>query len=91
LPRTCAKRPDGGVVAAGWPAVDEGAAKEESVEIPVQVNGKLRGRVTVSAGSSDDEIKQAALALPAIAPHTDGKTIVKVIVAGGKLVSIVVK
>lgn len=80
-----------GVVAAGWPEFDEAAAKEEAIEIPVQVNGKLRGRVTVAAGSSEDDIKQAALGLPAIAPHIEGKTIVKVIVAGGKLVSIVVK
>ena len=80
-----------GVVAAGWPAVDEVAAKEEAIEIPVQVNGKVRARVTVPAGSNEEEIKQAALALPGLAPHIEGKTIVKVIVAGGKLVSIVVK
>jgi leucyl-tRNA synthetase len=80
-----------GVVAAGWPAVDEDAAKEEAIEIPVQVNGKLRGRVTVPAGATDEEIKQAALSVPSVEPHRAGKQIVKVIVAGGKLVSIVVK
>ena len=80
-----------GVVAAGWPAVDEDAAKEEAIEIPVQVNGKVRGRVTVAADASEDEIKQAALAVGSVLPHLEGKTIVKVIVAGGKLVSVVVK
>jgi leucyl-tRNA synthetase len=81
----------GGVVAAGWPAFDEAAARDESIEIPVQVNGKLRGRVTVPAGSSEDAIKAAALAVPEIQPHLAGKEVVKVIVAGGRLVSIVVK
>ena len=79
-----------GVVAAGWPESDEAAAREESIEIPVQVNGKLRGRVTVEAGASDDVVKAAAL--EAVAAHITGKEIVKVIVAGGgKLVSVVVK
>ncbi len=81
----------GGVVAAGWPKVDEDAAKEEAIEIPVQVNGKVRGRVTVPADATEDAIKAAALAVPSVAPHLDGKEIVKVIVAGGKLVSVVVK
>ncbi len=80
-----------GLVAAGWPRVDEDAAKEEEIEIPVQVNGKLRGRVTVAAGASEDAIRQAALAAPSLVPHLAGKQIVKVIVAGGKLVSVVVK
>jgi leucyl-tRNA synthetase len=80
-----------GVVAAGWPAWDEGAAREESIEIPVQVNGKLRGRVTVAADASDAEIEAAAIAASAVVPHLAGKQIVKVIVAKGKLVSIVVK
>ena len=78
------------MVAAGWPEADDAAAKEESIEIPVQVNGKLRGRVTVEAGASEEAIKQAALA--EVASYLAGKEIVKVIVAGGgKLVSVVVK
>jgi leucyl-tRNA synthetase len=80
-----------GVVAAGWPAWDESAAREEAIEIPVQVNGKVRGRVTVPADASEAAIKQAALAVPSVLPHLEGKQVVKVIVAGGKLVSIVVK
>jgi len=78
-----------GVVAAGWPALDEAAAREESLEIPVQVNGKLRGRATVAADASDADIEQAAL--EAVAGHLDGRTVVKVIVAKGRLVSVVVK
>src|SRR5688572_1166124 len=82
--------PDG-VVAAGWPSWDEDAAREESIEIPVQVNGKLRGRVTVAADASEAEIEAAATAAPAVSAHLAGKQIVKVIIAKGKLVSIVVK
>jgi leucyl-tRNA synthetase len=78
-----------GVVAAGWPALDEAAAREESLEIPVQVNGKLRGRATVAADASDADIEHAAL--EAVAGHLDGRTVVKVIVAKGRLVSVVVK
>ena len=80
-----------GVVAAGWPPLDEAAAREEEVEIPVQVNGKVRGRVTVPADASDKEIEAAAVAAPAVQPYLTGKQIVKTIVARGRLVSIVVK
>ncbi|HTU99598.1 MAG TPA: class I tRNA ligase family protein, partial [Luteitalea sp.] len=80
-----------GLVAAGWPASEAAVAAEEAIELPVQVNGKVRGRVTVPAGSSDADVQAAALAEPGVRAHTDGKTIVKVIVAGGRLVSVVVK
>jgi leucyl-tRNA synthetase len=81
----------GGVVAAGWPEWDEAAARDENIEIPVQVNGKVRGRVTVSAGASEPEIQAAALASSHVQPHLAGRQVVKVIVAGGRLVSVVVK
>jgi leucyl-tRNA synthetase len=81
----------GGVVTAGWPMADEAAAREESVEIPVQVNGKLRGRVVVDASAGEDEIRAAALAAPTVLPHLQGREVVKVIVARGRLVSVVVK
>jgi leucyl-tRNA synthetase len=80
-----------GITAAGWPEWDEAAAREDSVEIPVQVNGKLRGRVVVAADASEDDIRSAALAAPAIQPHLSGREVVKVIVARGRLVSVVVK
>jgi leucyl-tRNA synthetase len=81
----------GGIVAAGWPEWDEAAARDESVEIPVQVNGKVRGRVTVSADAADADIEAAALASAQVQPHIEGRQLVKVIVAKGRLVSIVVK
>jgi leucyl-tRNA synthetase len=81
----------GGVVAAGWPAFDEAVAREDEVEIPVQVNGKVRGRVTVSADAPESAIEAAALQAPQIQAHLSGKQVVKVIVARGRLVSIVVK
>jgi len=81
----------GGIVAAGWPAWDDAAAREEEIEIPVQVNGKVRGRVTVPASATEAEIEAAALQAPAIATHLQGRQVVKVIVARGRLVSVVVK
>jgi leucyl-tRNA synthetase len=81
----------GGIVAAGWPAWDEAAARDESVEIPVQVNGKVRGRVIVAADAADADIEAAALASAQVRPHIEGRQLVKVIVAKGRLVSIVVK
>ncbi len=81
----------GGIVSAGWPGFDADVAAEEAIEMPVQVNGKVRGRVTVPAGSPDDVVQAAALADPNVRAHIDGKTIVKVIVAAGRLVSVVVK
>jgi leucyl-tRNA synthetase len=56
----------------------------------VQVNGKLRGRITVPVDASESEIREKALADTAVAAHVTGKTVKKVIVAHGKLVSVVV-
>jgi leucyl-tRNA synthetase len=81
----------GGVVAAGWPALDEAAAREEEIEIPVQVNGKVRAVVTVPADATEEAITAAAQAAPGVQSHLAGKQIAKVIVARGRLVSIVVK
>ena len=80
----------GGIVAAGWPVYDEAVAKADEIVVPVQVNGKVRARVTVPADTTDDALREAALADPQVRQHIDGKTIKKVVVAGGKLVSIVV-
>ncbi|HEX5216877.1 MAG TPA: class I tRNA ligase family protein, partial [Vicinamibacterales bacterium] len=78
-----------GVVAAGWPECDEAAAREESIEIPVQVNGKVRGRAVVPADASDADLQTAAL--EAVRDNLAGREVVKVIVAKGRLVSVVVK
>jgi leucyl-tRNA synthetase len=80
-----------GITAAGWPDYNPDAAREESIEIPVQVNGKVRDRVIVAADADDATVEQAALAGTGVQSHISGKTIVKVIVARGRLVSIVVK
>jgi leucyl-tRNA synthetase len=82
---------DASLVTAGWPVYDEAAAREEEVEIPVQVNGKVRGRVTVPAEASEQTIEAAALAAPQIRTYLEGKQVAKVIVARGRLVSVVVK
>jgi leucyl-tRNA synthetase len=81
--------PDG-IVAAGWPEYDEAVAKASAIVVPVQVNGKVRGRVTVPADATDDQLREAALADPQVKAHLDGKTVKKIVVAKGKLVSIVV-
>jgi len=73
-----------------WPAIDEAAAKEDVVEIPVQINGKVRDRVTVAAEASEDEIKSAVMASEVIQKYLEGKEPKKVIVVKGKLVSLVV-
>jgi leucyl-tRNA synthetase len=64
---------------------------EEALEIPVQVNGKLRARVSVPHGSSEDEVKAAALADANVQAHTAGKTVVKAIYVQGKMLNLVVK
>jgi leucyl-tRNA synthetase len=82
-----------GVVAAGWPSFDEEVARAEAIVVPVQVNGKLRGRVTAAADVSDDDLRTLALADAAVIKHLEGKTVRKTVVAGGssgRLVSIVV-
>ncbi|OFW21137.1 MAG: leucine--tRNA ligase [Acidobacteria bacterium RIFCSPLOWO2_02_FULL_65_29] len=79
----------GGLTRAAWPAFDAEVAKAEEVVVPVQVNGKVRARLTVPAGLSDDQLCERALADPAVQVHTAGKTIRKVLVAKGPLVSIV--
>ncbi|MDH5444859.1 MAG: leucine--tRNA ligase [Gammaproteobacteria bacterium] len=79
------------VLNAKWPVVDESALVRDSIEVVVQVNGKLRGRVAVPASASREEIEKVALADENVQRFTDGKAIVKVIVVPGKLVNIVVK
>jgi leucyl-tRNA synthetase len=81
--------PDG-IVAAGWPEYDEAVAKAAEIVVPVQVNGKVRARLTVPADTSEDELRALALADPQIRPYLEGKAVKKVVVARGKLVSIVV-
>jgi len=72
-----------------WPVADEAAAREDEITLVVQVNGKLRDRITVPAGISEDDAKARALASEAVAKALDGKTPRQVIVVKGKLVNVV--
>jgi leucyl-tRNA synthetase len=74
-----------GLTTAPWPAFDPEVAKADEIVVPVQVNGKVRGRLTVPAESSEQELEQRALADPAVRPHLAGKTVKKVVVARGRL------
>ena len=73
-----------------WPEFDPALLVEEQVEIPVQVNGKLRGRVVVAADADAAAIEQVAREDSRIAVLLDGKTVRKVVVVPGKLVNFVV-
>jgi leucyl-tRNA synthetase len=76
---------------ATWPTFDAAVAKADEVVVPVQINGKVRARVTARADASEDELRELALADAAVKGHTIGKTIRKVVVAKGPLVSVVVQ
>jgi leucyl-tRNA synthetase len=74
-----------------WPTFDERWTKDAEIEIPVQILGKLRGKVVVPAGADQAAIEAAAKADPKIAEQLAGKTVVKTIVVPGKLINFVVK
>jgi len=74
-----------------WPKSDPALAKEEEIEIPVQINGKRRSRILVPADSDDPFVRERALADEKVKAAIAGKQVVKVIVVPGKLVNIVVK
>ena len=74
-----------------WPAYDDAKCRDNTVEIAVQVNGKVRARIQIAADSSKEDILAAAKAEEKIAAELDGKQIVKEICVPGKLVNIVVK
>jgi len=78
-----------GLVRAVWPSVDAAAVREDAVELAVQVNGKVRGRILVSKAASEDQIRAQALAEPRVAEHLQGKEIRKFVVVPGRLVNMV--
>ena len=80
---------EGSVYTAPWPEFDLAEAASDTVEIAVQVLGKVRGRIQVSVSATKDDIERAAL--EAVEKWVEGKTVVKIIVVPGKLVNIVAK
>lgn len=74
-----------------WSTYDEAMLEQSTIEMAVQVNGKLRAKITVNKDEDDEVVKQEALAQDNVKTHTDGKNIVKIIVVKNKIVNIVVK
>ncbi|MDI3547749.1 MAG: leucyl-tRNA synthetase [Halanaerobiales bacterium] len=82
---------EGYIYYQSWPEYDESALRKDEITIVVQVNGKVRDKVEVDAGISEDELKKVVLEQPKIKGYTEGKEIVRIIVIPKKLVNIVVK
>jgi leucyl-tRNA synthetase len=74
-----------------WPKFDADLAREEEIEVPIQVNGKNRSRTVVPAGLPEADMRERALADEKIRPLLAGKEVVKVIVVPDKLVNIVAR
>ena len=81
----------GNIIDDTWPKYDESKLEEDTYEMVVQVNGKVRGKITVSTQTSDEEMKKLAKEIDNVKVYIDGKEIVKEIVVPKKLVNIVVK
>jgi len=81
---------EGGTADVAWPRWDRQMLVEDTIELPVQVNGKLRGKISVPADADDAAIEQAAKADENVASHLEGKQVRKVIAIKGKLVNLVV-
>ena len=82
-----------GILASGarFPVADENLAKADEIEIPIQINGKLRSRVLASPDVTKEQLEEMALANEKVKEYTGGKQIVKIVVVPGRLVNIVVK
>ena len=79
-----------GLGRAVWPSFDPVVARAEEIVVPVQVNGRLRSRLTVPADTSDEDLRERALADATVRSYTAGKTVKTVVVAKGRLVNVVV-
>jgi leucyl-tRNA synthetase len=84
---------EGGVLRSGarWPQADEELARKEELEIPIQINGRLRARIRAVPDTPEAELRAAALADEKARAYTAGREIVKVIVVPNRLVNIVVR
>jgi leucyl-tRNA synthetase len=74
-----------------WPTYDDELAKEEAAEIPVQVNGKLRAKITAAFGTPASDLERMALAEPKVQAFVDGKQVVKIVVVPDKLINVVIR
>jgi leucyl-tRNA synthetase len=81
---------EGSVFRSGWPQVDPEALRRETVEVPIQVNGKLRSRLHVPPDTAREELERAALADEKVRELLAGKIPVRVVVVPGRLVNVVV-
>ncbi|WP_323639588.1 leucine--tRNA ligase [Pectobacterium polonicum] len=81
---------EGDVDTAPWPLADENAMVEDSKLVVVQVNGKVRGKITVAADASEEQVRERAAQEPLVAKYLDGVTVRKVIYVPGKLLNLVV-
>ena len=81
----------GDVLNAPWPQPDADAMERDTIELMVQVNGKVRGKISVAADTTKDVIEQTALSDANVQKFSEGKNVVKVIVVPGRLVNVVVK
>ena len=81
----------GGLRGAAWPEFDPAVAKAEEIVVPVQVNGKLRARLTVAADIGEEDLRAAALAESAVQAHTTGRQVARVVVVRGRLVNVVAR
>jgi leucyl-tRNA synthetase len=73
-----------------WPEFDATLIREDTIEVPVQINGRLRGRLVVSSSAANEELETAALRDPKVSKYLDGHTVRKVIVVPKRLINIVV-
>ena len=80
----------GDLVDAPWPMVDDGALRQDTVELVLQVNGKLRGKLVVAANADRAAIEAAARSSPEVAKHAADAAVKKVVVVPGRLVNVVV-
>lgn len=80
----------GSIFRASWPLWDEQALVEEEILVVIQVNGKVRDRITVPASATEEELKEKALSSPKVKPHLNGREIRNIVIVPQKLVNIVV-
>ncbi|PWC18204.1 leucine--tRNA ligase [Brenneria corticis] len=81
---------EGDIDTAPWPVADESAMVEDSKLVVIQVNGKVRGKITVAADAGQDQVRERAVQEPLVAKYLDGVTVRKVIYVPGKLLNLVV-